>query len=148
VIDWLFYALFILTLGAGLCVIRGFTPHAMVKDEDVTYRLSAGISLVIIAYVARGFYWGVAPAIVNVAGPSLWDRWYEMTGTSVNLLFTAVMLRGLFHLLVLLLLLIPEEERGNWSIWSAPFYPTGRIVIRTADLRARIRKPKPGKDAG
>lgn len=122
-VEALLAVVFLVSICTGAMVIRGFTPHAIERRQSTTFRLSAGITLVVLAYVARAFYWGVVPLLFGAFDPGAWDAWFEVSGLTINVFFSLVFLRGLHHLLVLLWLLIPKEDRAEWSIWTAPFYP-------------------------
>ena len=126
-IDAVIAVIFALSLLTGWMVIRGFTPHAVERKNSTTFRLSAGITLVVLASIARGFYWGVMPLFVAVVDPAAWAAWIGWSGLSVNVIFSLVFLRGLFPFLVLLWLLFPAADRAGYSIWSAPFYPEHSI---------------------
>ncbi|WPZ28958.1 hypothetical protein T8A63_15190 [Sulfitobacter sp. OXR-159] len=146
-VDWVV----VLLSGAGLVlaymVVRGFTPHAFHRDQSPTYRLSVGIALVVVSYVARSIYWEFTPLVIRSLDPSWWSLWFGMTGTAVNIVFSLIFLRGLYHLLVLLWLLIPARERRNWSIWQAPWFPDHNAFTRTvAQLRRRVGAKRGGRN--
>jgi len=126
-VDALIAVVFLVSLCTGVMVIRGFTPHAVERKQSTTFRLSAGVTLVVLAYVARAFYWGVVPLVVGAFDPAAWGAWFEVSGLTINVVFSLIFLRGLYHFLVLLWLLIPHADRGDWSIWTAPFYPEHSI---------------------
>mgnify|MGYP003644715735 CR=1 FL=1 len=132
--SWLVVAGFIL----AVMIFRGLLPHSLVKTEGPTYRLSAGINLIIVAYVARSFYWEVVPVALRFVHPSAWASWYGYTGLAINMLFSLLFIRGLSHLLILLWLLIPSEDRKDWTIWSAPWYPNHNYFTRLSQ-RLRLR---------
>jgi hypothetical protein len=126
----------IVGLALAAMIVRGLLPHSFVKAEGPTYRLSAGINLIILAYVARSIYWEWLPLFLL----DYWPVWYGMTGLAVNLIFSALFIRGLLHLLVLLWLLIPVEDRLLWSVWGAPWYPNHNPFTRfTVTLRNQWR---------
>ncbi|MGX9855791.1 hypothetical protein ACR03S_10180 [Limimaricola variabilis] len=130
-------------------ILRGFwAGHRARSAMGATYRLSAGVFLIVTAYVARSLYWEFAPLIATgLVAPGAWAEWFALTGTAINAAFSAVFLRGLYHLLVLLWLLIPREERVNWSLLEAPWYPDRAAFSRAVlALRARWRSRDKGDD--
>ncbi|MEI4262805.1 hypothetical protein [Roseovarius sp. D0-M9] len=133
------------SLVGGLMVVRGFTPHSVERGQSTTFRLSAGITLVVIAYLARSFYWEITPSVMRGFFPGLWPLWFGWTGTAVNVLFSLVFLRGLYHFLVLLWLLIPLRERGDWSVWSAAFYPDHNIFSGIVGFLRRKPRGRKGR---
>jgi len=139
------WSLFSVALFFGVMVVRGFTPRAVKQGDGTTYRLSAGITLVVVAYLARSFYWDVTPSFLGGVFPGVWAVWYGWTGLAVNVVFTLVFLRGLYHLLVLLWLLIPLTDRGGWSVWTAAFYPDHNLF---GGFINRLRFPRRGKRGG
>jgi hypothetical protein len=139
------WSLFGISLLFGVMVVRGFTPHAVRKRDGTTFRLSAGITLVVTAYLARSFYWEITPALLRGFYPGVWALWFGWTGLAVNVVFTLVFLRGLYHLLVLLWLLIPLTDRGGWSVWTAAFYPDHNLF---GGFINRLRLPRRGKRGG
>ena len=134
---------------AGM-IFRGLLPHSLIKSEGPTYRLSAGINFMLAAYIARSFYWEVVPVALRFVHPSAWISWYGYTGLAINMIFSLLFLRGLSHLLVLLWLLIPNEDRNEWTLWTAPWYPNHNFFTRLSDrLRIHWRaKSGPRKGRG
>ena len=137
-------ALAALGVGMSCLILRGvWTGHRSRGGLSATYRLSAGVFLVVSAYVARSLYWEFAP----LAAAGVWSDWFAITGTAINAVFSAIFLRGLYHLLVLLWLLIPLEERPDWSLLEAPWYPDRAAFARAVQaLRLRWRSPSNGDD--
>ncbi|WP_334061723.1 hypothetical protein [Limimaricola cinnabarinus] len=137
-------ALAALGVGMSCLILRGvWTGHRSRGGLSATYRLSAGVFLVVSAYVARSLYWEFAP----LAAAGAWSDWFAITGTAINAVFSAIFLRGLYHLLVLLWLLIPLEERPDWSLLEAPWYPDRAAFARAVQaLRLRWRSPSKGDD--
>lgn len=137
-------------LGVALAamILRGFWDGRRVRSVmSPTYRLSAGVFLVVTAYVARSLYWEFAPLVAAGVRPGAWTDWFAITGTAINAAFSAVFLRGLYHLLVLLWLLIPREERADWSLLEAPWYPDRAAFTRAVQaLRTRWRSTSKGDD--
>lgn len=141
-------ALSALGIASGSLILRGFGSHRARDDLSATYRLSAGVVLIVTAYLARSLYWEFAPVIAaGLIAPGAWATWFALTGTAVNVAFSAVFLRGLYHLLVLLWLLIPREERASWSLLEAPWYPDRAAFARAVfALRHRWRARQEGDD--
>mgnify|MGYP003112524363 FL=1 len=145
-VDWVVALL----SGAGLVlaymIVRGFMPHAAQRDRSPTYRLSAGVALVVASYIARAVYWELTPLVIRSLDPAWWSLWFGWSGKAVNIVFSLIFLRGLYHLLVLLWLLIPHQERRYWSIWQAPFYPDHNAFTRAvAQLRRRVGEKRGGR---
>lgn len=137
-----------LGVAGSYLILRGFGSHRTRDDLSATYRLSAGVVLIVIAYLARSLYWEFAPLVfAGLASPGAWAEWFALTGTAVNVVFSAVFLRGLYHLLVLLWLLIPRDERADWSLLEAPWYPDRAAFTRAVQaLRFRWRSREKGDD--
>lgn len=140
---------------ASVLIIRGFAPYALggrkMRDADgvvaTTYRLSAGVALVICAYATRTIYWDVVPDILRWLGDGVWARWYDATGTAVNILFGAIFLRGIYHFAVLLWLLIPDEDRAGWSVLTAAWYPRHNAWTRAVGAwRDKLVSRRKGED--
>lgn len=106
---------------------RGLVAHLGGGRDDATNRLAAGLLLVFLAFALRsGFV--IARGVMGWIG-----------GHSIAFNFAADLLFvwGVWNLLVLLWLLIPIEERGRWSVWTAPFYPKRWMFCVGARLRRR-----------
>lgn len=137
-----------LGIAGSYLILRGFWEHRGRDDLSPTYRLSAGVMLIVTAYLARSLYWEFAPLILSGASsPDAWTEWFALTGTAINVAFSAVFLRGLYHLLVLLWLLIDEDKRSDWSLLEAPWYPDRAAFARAVQaLRHRWRSREKGDD--
>lgn len=118
-------------------VVLGFLPILLRPYGPVVHHLSAGIVLLLTAVALRSIYWDLMP----VMG-------FENAFHPVPIiLFGAIMLRAGYHLLRVQLLLIPEFDRGQYSIWTAPFYPRRLALIRGMNaLRRAWRKEHDNAD--
>jgi hypothetical protein len=128
---WVNEAFAIGTVIVLLIIWRGLVGWAMQRERDATMHLAMGVSGIIWAVVFRVLYWDVVPTLVDAAAPGTWASWGEATGwTRVNVIFDLLLLFAGYHLLKALQLLIPAEERHDWPLWKAPFYPHGHIFDR------------------
>lgn len=123
-------------------VIRGFLPVMLRPDGSAVYHLSIGVILVLISAACRAIYWDFLPVALDWIQPGLWYLWHGAVGRPIpNILLGLIFASGVRHLLILQWLLIPEHERGRYSILTAPFYPQRMCIVRgVRALRRSWRK--------
>lgn len=112
-------------------VARGLLPMCLRDDGSPVFHLSAGVVLILSAAAIRALYWDALPMVLDLIHPGLWSIWNHAIGRPVpNILNGLVFILGARHLLVMQLMLIPEHERAQYSIWTAPFYPQRVCLVR------------------
>jgi hypothetical protein len=123
-------------------IVRGFLPVAFRNDGTAVYHLSRGVVLVLIAAALRVLYWDALPVLLDWTQPGLWFLWTQSIGRPVpNIMTGSLFIAGARHLLILQWLLIPEHDRGRYSILTAPFYPQRVCILRGVEsLRRTWRK--------
>jgi hypothetical protein len=105
-------------------VTRGFFPLIRQKTDSAIYHLSIGVTAILLALAVRAFYWD---ALRVLTGPEAWLAFATAVGRPIpNTVFGLVVIYGLWHMLCLLHTLIPAEDRKDYSVWTAPFYPRRR----------------------
>ena len=114
-----------------LLVLRGLLPIAIRwQPRDPVWHFAAGLLLAIGALAMRMFYWSYVPYDLRV-----------LIGRSMpNILFGLIALYGGYLILKLQWLIIPEIDRGRYTIWNAAWYPrdnTWRLSIIFRFLRKR-----------
>ena len=96
-----------------LLILRGFLPLFLRPDGTAVWHLAASYVWLSSAIGARAIYWAYAPDVV---------RTFLGKGI-VNVLFGAALIYGAYLVLKLLWLIIPDIDRGKYSILTAPWYP-------------------------
>lgn len=116
-------------LGLLALVLRGIWPMLRASDDDAMPHLFRGIALLILTVILRALWWDVVPVLVHQ--PLLGELRAMIGGRpganfviiAIGILAALSILRGLWRL-------IPSDERGGWSIWTAPFYPRRWLMWR------------------
>ncbi|KEP67813.1 hypothetical protein DL1_19615 [Thioclava dalianensis] len=123
---------------AGLALVaRGFWPMLQNSTDRRVYHMSWGVTMMVIAISFRSAYWDILPVLCG----GFWPAGGPFGRAAPNLVFGTMVLISLYHKLSLLREMIPENERGRYSLLSAPFYPKHICVIRlAAALRDAWRK--------
>jgi len=120
------YILSAVVAGCALLICWGFWPLALAPRSTPGVRsLARAILLITAAMGLRSTYWAaVAP-----------DLRAEIGKAPANIIFGVLLLWGAFNIFRVLHLTIPENERGHYSLLTAPFYPRRwRILLaRTFD---------------
>lgn len=121
----------LLVAGGGYLILRGFLPIVMRwHQRDAVWHMASGVFFFLGPIALRLAYWAYAPLEVR-----------QMLGKSgPNVLTGVVVLYGIFLLLKLQWLIIPEHDRHRWSIFSAPWYPhekAWRLSILVGLIRRR-----------
>lgn len=114
-----------------LLVLRGLLPIAIRwQMRDTVWHFAAGLLLVVGALALRVLYWSYVP----------FDLRNQIGKPIPNIIFGLIALYGGYLILRLQLLIIPENDRGNYTIWNAPWYPRDtnwRLGIILRFLRKR-----------
>ena len=97
-----------------LLVLRGLLPVAIRWSErDAVWHFAAGLLLVVGAMAMRSAYWVYMPFDIR-----------QMIGKETpNIVFGLFSLYGGYLILKLQWLIIPDIDRGDYTIWNAPWYP-------------------------
>jgi len=135
VIDWNLITSVPAVLALAL-VARGFIPFSSRAGSEELRLFSLGMLWMIATFMLRTAYWGVVRSTVLAIDPDLWRGWSEIVDgpDHVNALFNIGFMVGGFYILRGFYVMIPAEERHNWSVISAPFYPGGWCVRRLTRL--------------
>lgn len=123
----------ILALVGGFLCARAYLPHISLLGSRPSEYLARGLVLSSLAVGPRSFYWDVMRHMLPDHFPKLHDL---LGGISINIGFNVLLVIGIYMILKARYLTIPEEERKNYSIISAVFYPTGlwpRLTKRELD---------------
>ena len=122
-------------------VLRGLWPfwtHHAGKDE--LFFFCRGLGWIIGSFLARTLYWGTLRGTVIAMDPEWWRTWSGwISGPDwVNAIFNLGLCVGAYHVLRAFQAMIPEEERGRWPLFRAPFYPHGTCFKRLARWYVRV----------
>ena len=134
-IDWNF-----ITSGPAVLILalvaRGFIPFSTRAGTEELRLFSLGMLWMIGTFMLRTAYWGAVRSTVISINPGLWRYWSEIVSgpDHVNAFFNIGFMIGGFYILRGFHVMLPAEERGKWSILSAPFYPGGWCVRRMSRL--------------
>ena len=130
-------ALSVLQVAGLILVGRGFWPMLRNSDSRQVYHMAWGVVVMVAAISARTIYWDILPVLLQGA----WVDGGPLGRSVPNIVFGVMILVSLWHKLRLLLVMIPEEDRGRYSMLSAPFYPRSICIIRlAAALRSAWRQ--------
>ncbi|WP_417261696.1 hypothetical protein [Celeribacter sp.] len=109
-----------------LLVARGFLPLLSMRKRDFLSYATLGIALIASATIGRAAYWDLTRLVV---GPEVWAAWVDASGgVTVNVVPNIMVLAGGVALLKARFLLIPEEDRANWNLFTAAFYPARKCI--------------------
>lgn len=113
-----------------LLVLIAFRRSALAFGGTGIHHIMAGVFWIISASIFRGFFWDILPnvmgretfrALLGSIDPSTWP----------NIFFHVIMGVAGLRLMYGFWLMIPDEDRGAYNIFTAAFYPKKlRIVIR------------------
>lgn len=107
------YGISAVLVGVWVLVIRGFLPIFLRPDGTAVWHLAASFVVMSSAVGARMAYWSFVPIIIR-----------QEVGKGIpNTLFGIGLLYGMFLVLRLLWLIIPEHDRTRYSLLTAPWYP-------------------------
>lgn len=114
-----------------LLILRGLLPIAIRWQlRDTVWHFATGLLLVVGALALRVLYWSYMPIDIRT----------QIGKPLPNTLFGLIALYGGYLILRLQLLIIPEIDRGKYTIWNAPWYPhdtNWRLGIILRFLRKR-----------
>jgi hypothetical protein len=133
----------ILTLAEGLVaiimaffaalVLRGIVPIAInFRNRDAVWHLAAGLLLVVGSIALRQVYYAYIPQEFRL----------EIGKEIPNILFGLAASYGGFLLLKLQYLIIPENRRSEYSLWTAPWFPTPDTDSRIAIVLRILTRTK------
>lgn len=98
---------------AGFYTAWGFWPLLWATDGRVNH-ISRAFLILGIAGGLRAGYWAFAPPELRIA----------VGGQAApNIVFALMTLWGIWHVLKILHLTIPDDQRPAWSVLAAPLYP-------------------------
>ena len=121
-------------------VLRGLMPFwTRHEDKEDLYHFAKGLGWIIGVFLLRTFYWGTVRGVVVQVDPALWQGWSEVINGPdwINGLFNIGLCIGCWHVLRAFYAMIPAQDRGKWTVLSAPFYPHGWCFKRVADRYLR-----------
>ena len=125
--------------------ISGYFRIAL-TDKGVAGHMAMSSVCFAAAYALRTFYWDIVRSPVP-EGP--WQHWMEMTGgLNVNVIPCALFAYGALRSMRAIYGTIPDEERANWTVFTAWLYPPWRISVwlrflcRKARAAVNINKEK------
>ena len=120
---WFLNGLIIVEVAMLFLVAKGFWPMvAYVKGDNRLRNLGIAFQLLTLAVGLRVFWWDILPFLVD-ENALAWARTVTGHRAGANTLFALMTIGACLILLRTIWLLIPEDERHHWSIWTAPFYP-------------------------
>lgn len=124
------YGLSAVLVGIWVLILRGFLPIFVRPDGTAVWHLAASFVVLSSAVGMRMAYWSfVAQPIRQEIGKGI-----------PNTLFGLMLVYGMYLVLRLLWLIIPDHDRGRYSLLTAPWYPHGaewRLDIVMSLLRRR-----------
>ena len=103
--------------------IRGLWSICWEREASATRYFTRGLCLVFAATTLRALYWDVLTPILLAF--DVWEIWFSRTDFYPNIVFMTFAGAGAFHILKSLYLMLPEDQRDHWSMWSVAFYPHG-----------------------
>lgn len=120
-------------------VLRGMVPLLTYRSRRLAWNLALASILLMIGGAGRAIYWeGVSIALDAEARRALRAA---LGGMDINLLFNGILIWSSLHWLKVLHLMIPEEERDRWTIWTAPCWPsTGFSFDNLRDIWRKLRR--------
>lgn len=111
-------------------VLIAFRRSAMKIGGSGVHHIMAGVFWIITASLARGFFWDIAPMIVTR------EVFYQFTGmfypnTWPNIFFHMIQFVAGMRLMYGFWLMLPEEDRKDYNIITAAFYPKKlRMIVK------------------
>ena len=113
-----------------LLILIAFRHSALTLGGTGIHHIMAGVFWIISAAIFRGLFWDILPslmgkdefyAVINSIDPSTWP----------NIVFHVIMGVAGLRLMYGFWLMIPDEDRGAYNIFTAAFYPKKlRMIIR------------------
>ncbi len=121
---------------AALLVALGFVRLAVI-DRGTLGHFAAGLLLIHLAVFMRTIYRDIAPGWF---GPDRWATMVDATShTSFTIFFNVLVLVSGYNSLKALLLAIPPEKRGRYSLLTAPLYPPWAVAMAPRALWRYLR---------
>ena len=111
-------------------VLIAFRRSAMKIGGSGVHHIMAGVFWIITASLVRGFFWDIGPVIVSR------EVFYQFTGmfypnTWPNIFFHMIQLVAGIRLMYGFWLMLPEEDRKDYNIITAAFYPKKlRMIVK------------------
>ncbi|OWU77593.1 hypothetical protein ATO3_02580 [Marinibacterium profundimaris] len=120
-------------------MLRGMIPLLAYWNRRRSWHLALAAILLMVGGAGRSIYWeGVSIALDAEARRAFRA---QLGGMDVNVVFNSILIWSAIHWLKLLHLMIPENERGRWSIWTAPCWPSsGFSFDGLRDLWRNLRR--------
>ena len=113
-----------------LLVLIAFRRSALALGGTGIHHIMSGVFWIISAAIFRGLFWDMLPNLMGHEGfllmlgtinPSTWP----------NIFFHVIMGIGGLRLMYGFWMMIPDEDRGHYNIFTAAFYPKKiRMMIR------------------
>ena len=113
-----------------LLVLIAFRRSALALGGTGIHHIMAGVFWIISASIFRGLFWDILPnlmgredfrTMLGSVDPSTWP----------NIFFHVIMGVAGIRLMYGFWLMIPDEDRGSYNIFTAAFYPKKiRMIIR------------------
>ena len=117
-------------------VLRGIVPMAVIawrEPRRLPRHFAAMAVLLVLGSAGRTLYW---EGLAAFAGDENWTNFASPWRSSlISMFFNVLLIWGAVHFLRVLHLLIPEQERDQWSIWSAPCWPSTSVWPFMHELR-------------
>lgn len=115
---WAEAAIAFLAFAGVYLILRGFIPIFLHwRNRDAVWHLAGGIILTVGPLSLRLLYWTLAPLLIP-------DDIRQVIGKAPpNVITGAIVIVGIYLLLKLQWLIIPEIDRPRYSILSAAWYP-------------------------
>ena len=113
-----------------LLVLIAFRRSALALGGTGVHHIMAGVFWIISAAIFRGLFWDILPSMMGQ------EKFYAMIGqinpsTWPNIFFHVMMAVAGIRLMYGFWLMIPDEDRGSYNIFTAAFYPKKlRMIIR------------------
>lgn len=109
-------------------VMWAFRRHALSTEDTALTDLIAGLFWLAASILMRGLWWDGLPSLIGRESfRSLYG--YPIYGFWPNIVFHIVVIVAAWRLLRGFWLMIPEEDRGQYGVLTAAFYPR-RIQLR------------------
>jgi hypothetical protein len=114
----------------------GFVRLAIL-DRGPMGHFAAGLLLVHLAVLLRTLYRDIGPRIVE---DDVWSRLFDPAGhLAVTVTINLLVIYSGYHSLKALLLVIPADRRGDYSLVTAALYPPWGIAAAPRALIRRLR---------
>lgn len=105
----------------GAWGMAGFVPHLWRPERRAAWWFALAVVLLLMKAGSRSLWWDGLELFIGDERAAVWRQ--ALGGKEINWVFNVLALAAGFAVLKLLHLLIPEEERDNYSPLTAPIYP-------------------------